>query len=446
MATCTLHIAMFPWFAMGHITPFVQLSNKLAENGHKISFFIPTKTQNKVSHLNLHPHLLEFIPLNIKVEGLPDYVETTEDVISADHYPFLFKAYDFTQQQIESALRRLKPDFIFYDFSHWLPSLVKPLRIKSVWFSTTSAMAYTQIFSRRVAGKKRLTEAPEIYPGSSSVDLTPFVLKDLVQADIEFNGNLSAMDRVFSSMIDSEALCFPASRVIDGPFLDYFESHLNKPVLILGSILTQTSNAQLEVKWAEWLSCFEKGSVVYCAFGTECTLKKDQFEELLLGLELTGLPFLARLKAPKGVESVEEALPEGFKERVRGRGVVHGHRVQQQLILAHPSVGCFVSHCGYGSMSESLMADCQIVSIPQYGDQHFNSKFMSQGLKVSVEVERREDGWFSRESVRKAVKSVMDDGEEIRANRHKLSQLLLAEGCQSTYINNFINKLQDVRK
>ncbi|KAF5192935.1 Udp-glycosyltransferase 79b3, partial [Thalictrum thalictroides] len=104
------------------------------------------------------------------------------------------------------------------------------------------------------------------------------------------------------------------------------------------------------------------------------------------------------------------ALPEGFEERVKGRGVVHGDWIQQEQILSHPSVGCFVSHCGIGSMWESLVSSCQIVLVPQFGDQYPNAKFMTKELKVAVDVERREeDGWFTKESVCNAVKLVMDE-------------------------------------
>ncbi|KAK9085423.1 hypothetical protein Sjap_025834 [Stephania japonica] len=60
-----------------------------------------------------------------------------------------------------------------------------------------------------------------------------------------------------------------------------------------------------------------KGKCGVCAFGSECRPEKDQFQELILGLELTGLPFLVALKPPIGVETIDEALPDGFKERVK---------------------------------------------------------------------------------------------------------------------------------
>ncbi|OVA11696.1 UDP-glucuronosyl/UDP-glucosyltransferase [Macleaya cordata] len=182
---------------------------------------------------------------------------------------------------------------------------------------------------------------------------------------------------------------------------DYLEVQYGKPVLLTGSSLPDQQNIAthpLEEKWADWLGRFEIGSVVYCAFETA-------------------------LKPPVGAATVEEALPEGFEERVRGRGVVCGGWVQQPQILAHPSVGCFVSHCGFG--------------------------ILSGGLNVPVEVERREeDGWFSKESVCNAVKMVMDEdskiGNELRVNHCKLRELiLLKQDFETSYIDSFINKLQD---
>ncbi|KAG6387153.1 hypothetical protein SASPL_152338 [Salvia splendens] len=121
------------------------------------------------------------------------------------------------------------------------------------------------------------------------------------------------------------------------------------------------------------------------------------------------LPFLAALKPPIGAKTVEEALPEGFTNRTENRGVVEGGWVQQQLILSHPSVGCFVTHCGWGSISEALVNECQLVLMPHVGDQLINARFMGGDLRVGVEVEKGdEDGLFTRDGVVKAMKVVMD--------------------------------------
>ncbi|KAG5151300.1 hypothetical protein JHK84_027772 [Glycine max] len=89
---------------------------------------------------------------------------------------------------------------------------------------------------------------------------------------------------------------------------------------------------------------------------------------------------------------------KGLGKRVEGRGVVHNGWVQQQLILAHPSVGCFVTHYGAGSLTEALMNMCQMVLLPQpRGDHVVNARVMGGNLKVGVEVERgEEDGLFKR--------------------------------------------------
>ncbi|KAL2900222.1 UDP-glycosyltransferase 79B3 [Bienertia sinuspersici] len=142
-------------------------------------------------------------------------------------------------------------------------------------------------------------------------------------------------------------------------------------------------------------------------------LDKDQFQELLLGFEMTRLPFLVAVKPPKGCATIEEALSEGFKERVGDNGVVHGEWVQQPLVLAHSSVGCFVNHCGFGSMWESLMADSQIVMVPQLGDQILNTRLMASELKVGGEVERTHNGWVSKHSLCKAIDSVIDEKSEV---------------------------------
>ncbi|TYH30067.1 hypothetical protein ES288_A01G064500v1 [Gossypium darwinii] len=175
----------------------------------------------------------------------------------------------------------------------------------------------------------------------------------------------------------------------------------------------------------------------------------------------SGLSFRERIRtAVKGSDAiafrtcrfstVEEALPEGFQDRVGGRGLVYGGWVPQEQLLHHPNIGCFVNHCGYGIMWEFLLSDRQIVLIPEIGDQILNTRLMVNELKIGVEVERGKNREVSKESLSEAIKFVMDKDNEtanmMKKNHAKLKQILSNKDFQEGYINNFIKALQDLVK
>ncbi|KAH7533158.1 cyanidin 3-O-galactoside 2''-O-xylosyltransferase FGGT1 [Ziziphus jujuba] len=451
-----LHIAMYPWFALGHLTPFLHVSNKLAKLGHRISFFIPTKTQPKLQSFNGFPDLISFVPITVPhVDGLPPGAETTLDVPFPLH-PLIMTAMDRTEPDIERHLRDLKPDIVFFDFTYWIPKLTRSLGIKSLHYCIISpvTIGYTLSPSRQFSGEK-VSEAdlmvpPPGYPDSSIKLRLHEARAFAAKRDSTFGSGLGFYERQYISLRDADALGYRTCREIEGQYIDYLEREFKKPVLLSGPAIPEPPTSALEERWAEWLGGFKTGSVVYCAFGSECTLKKEQFQELVLGFELSGLPFLAALKPPFGCQSIEEGLPDGFEERVKERGVVHGGWVQQQLILEHPSVGCFITHCGSGSLSEALVNKCQLVLLPHVGDQIFNARMMANNLKVGVEVEKgEEDGLFTRDGVCKALKSVMDEnsevGKEVLDNHEKIRQLLLQKDLEPSYIDNFTKMLQSLK-
>ncbi|WCJ27120.1 UDP-glycosyltransferase 79B30 [Euphorbia peplus] len=456
-----LHIAMYPWFAMGHLTSFLHLANKLASRGHKISYLLPPKTIPKFQSFNLHPNLITFIPINVpQVDGLPPGTETTSDV-PFNLYPDIMTAMDLTQPIIESHLRDLNPDFIFFDLSHWLPSIASPLGVKSVNYCTISPASVGYMISpEREIRKRSLTEGDLMNPPASfppsAIKLHAHEARGLCAASVtQFGGGISFMERNLRCLSECDAISFKTCREMEGPFCDYIEKQFGKPVILAGPVVPKSPSSALDEKMVKILDSFEAGSVVFCAFGSECILKKDQFQELILGLELTGLPFLAALKAPTGAETVESALPEGFKERTQGKGFIIGDWVQQQLILKHPSVGCFLTHCGSGSLSEAMVSKCQLVLMPNKGDQIINARLMGGDLKVGVEVEKsyeegEEQGLFTRNNVCKAVKTVMDDGnevgKEVKLNHTKWRDFLLSKGLENSYIDAFVTKLYALKQ
>ncbi|KAL7206147.1 hypothetical protein ACSBR2_018956 [Camellia fascicularis] len=452
-----LHIAMFPWFALGHLTPYLHLSNELAQRGHKISFLLPKKVQIQWEPTNLHPDLITFYPLTVPhVEGLPLGAETASDIpiLLTTH---LGTAMDLTRDQVETLLRKLKPNFVLFDTAHWIPELASKIGfMKTVFYSAVSAVtvAIQLVPARKVFADMTLMEAemakpPPGYPSSTVVlrrheALAPPVIS------FEFGRGITLHGRFTTSMKECDAISIRTCQQIEGQFCDYIGSQYGKPVFLTGPVLHEVMKMerQLEDRWARWLEGFEPNSVVFCAFGSQLILEKDQFQELVLGFELTGLPFLVALKPPAGAATVEEVLPKGFKERVGGRGVVYGGWVQQPQILGHPSVGCFVNHCGFGSMWESLLRNAQIVLVPHLCDQILNTRLMAEELKVAVEVARDENGWFSKESLCESICSVMDKDNEmgklVKKNHLKWKETLTSQGFMTDNIDRFEKQLHEL--
>ena len=95
------------------------------------------------------------------------------------------------------------------------------------------------------------------------------------------------------------------------------------------------------------------------------------------------------------------------------------------------------------------MNRCEMVFVPNIVDQSLKARMLGRSLRVGVEVEKdEEEGFFTKESVRKAVRTIMDDeneiGKEVRANRAKLKEVLLRKDLDDSYIVAFCKKLQEL--
>ncbi|CAN7006298.1 unnamed protein product [Brassica rapa subsp. trilocularis] len=100
---------MYPWFAFGHMTPYLHLTNKLAEKGNRITFLLPKKAQKLLEHLNLFPQYIVFHPHTIPhVDGLPPGAQTASD-ITVSLGKFLTQAMDLTRDQVFVDLACLLP-------------------------------------------------------------------------------------------------------------------------------------------------------------------------------------------------------------------------------------------------------------------------------------------------------------------------------------------------
>ncbi|CAO2829113.1 unnamed protein product [Amaranthus hypochondriacus] len=448
MAEKQLKVLMYPWLAMGHITPYFELAKKFTERGHKVTLLLPKKAILKLDSSNLNPSLLTLYTVTIPhVEPLPIDTQLNSEI------PFhlethLATAFDLVRSVFESVLVSLEPDLVFYDFAFWVPQLVAATRpqTKCVTFFPICALALA-------LGAIPLREPPkgrEVLEGDTCVTPVPpgfpisnifLDFKSMGFVYKPFGEGVTLFERTITAIKGSNAIAIWTCREIEGKFCDYLSSQHNyKPVLVPGLLLPTHEDTELDNRWAEWLDRFGPGSVVYCAFGSQTVLDVAQFQEILLGFEMTKLPFFIAFKPPTGCSTVEEAYPDGFMDRVRNRGLVTGDWVQQRQILAHPSIGCVVSHCGSGSIWESLLSKNQIVLMPNLPDQELFTKFLTEELKVGVKAGK------SKESLYNAIKSVMDEDSEIgnlaRKNHENLRQKINQPGVMDTYFDDFIKDLQ----
>ncbi|TVT96712.1 hypothetical protein EJB05_58069, partial [Eragrostis curvula] len=456
-----INVVMFPWLAFGHISPFVQLARKLVSTGgFRVTFLTAAGNVTRVEAMLASAAAVTVRALHLPtVPGLPAGAASTAEV-SADGAELLKLSLDGARPQVAALLAALRPaaDAVLFDFTTpWVCDVAAPLGVTPLYFNVFSAasIAYLHVPARRRRGvelpsARDLTSAPAGFPpGSAALATLPaYQAAELTYGYASFHGMPCVYERFVASMERSAGSVMKTCAEMEGSYISYVSAQFGgKPVLLAGPVVPEPPQGELDERWSTWLSSFPDNAVVFASFGSETFLPVPAATELLLGLEATNRPFLAVLNFPKSLDAEAELharIPPGFRERVRGRGVVHAGWVQQQHILRHRSVGCFVNHAGFSSVVEGLVAGCRLVLLPLKNDQYFNAAiFGSRELHVGVEVARREeDGWFGRDDVSEAVAAAMAPGGE--GDARKWRDFFMDDAVQKRFADKFIAELKEI--
>eukprot|EP00252_Welwitschia_mirabilis_P001829 TRINITY_DN1176_c0_g1_i2.p1 TRINITY_DN1176_c0_g1~~TRINITY_DN1176_c0_g1_i2.p1 ORF type:complete len:312 (+),score=11.71 TRINITY_DN1176_c0_g1_i2:1195-2130(+) len=175
-----------------------------------------------------------------------------------------------------------------------------------------------------------------------------------------------------------------------------------------------------EIDCTAWLASKPKESVVYVSFGSFSRCSANLLEEFAMGLMESKVPFIWVLRPDvlEGCSAVEEVLPKEFIEGTRDQGMVVKWCSQLQ-VLRHPSVGGFVTHCGWNSIMEALWIGVPMMGFPLLTDQYTNYWIISEQLRVAKSgggVSCRSKGNLrapiSRADIARNVKELMSEGEE----------------------------------
>ncbi|CAI8613325.1 unnamed protein product [Vicia faba] len=168
----------------------------------------------------------------------------------------------------------------------------------------------------------------------------------------------------------------------------------------------------------EWLNNKPKGSVVYVSFGSLASLNEEQFEEVAYGLKYYESYFLWVVRP-----SEETNLPKDFEKKTQKGLVVTW--CSQLKVLAHESIGCLVTHCGWNSILEAISLGVPIVAMPQWSDQATNAKFIVDVWKIGIRVPSDEKQVVRRSGMKDCILEIMDGdkGIEIKNNVMQLKDL-----------------------
>ncbi|TXG62924.1 hypothetical protein EZV62_009918 [Acer yangbiense] len=465
------HVAMFPWSAFGHMMPFFQLSIALAKSGVQVSFISTSKNIQRLPkpppNLSTLINFVEFQLPALENELLPEGAEATVDVTS-DQIQYLKIAHDLLQHPFKQFVADQSPDWIFVDVTnHWTAEIALEYQVPLLLFSVFNAAAMDffghpefivgEARERVRPSSESLTFLPEWVDFPSSLAYRGFEATGMFHGFYGSNASgTTDSERLHKIIQACKAVAVRSCPEYESQYLNLLEKITTKPVIPLGLLPPdQNQKGRDQITDESWINTFQwldeqkQRSVVFVGFGSECKLTKDQIYEMAYGLELSGLTFLWALRKPDWAADDVDALPPGFVERTRNRGVVSIGWAPQLEILGHPSIGGSLFHSGWGSVIEILQFGHCLVVLPLIIDQPLNARILvEKGL--AVEVERREDGSFTRDDVAKALRLAMvsEDGEKLRVRAREAAVIFKDRKLHQHYFDRFVDylKLNVVKK
>ncbi|XP_049368944.1 beta-D-glucosyl crocetin beta-1,6-glucosyltransferase-like [Solanum verrucosum] len=413
-------VFLFPWLAYGHISPFLELAKKLVDRGFlvdlcsssiNLSFIrtrIPETYCSSIHLVELQlPDLQELPPHYHTANGLPLHLHST-----------LQKALKMAKPNLLNILEARKPDLLIHDVKQlWAAGVASTLDIPAVRFFTSCA-AMCSYFSH-------LFVKPNVEFPFQALRLNPYELTKAHKVVKEHREDDDPEVRAPEEF--TGVMLIGTSREMEGKYIDYMSEIIKFKVLPIGTLVQDPmTSVDGNREIMEWLGKKDKFSTILVSFGSGYFLTNQELEEVAFGLELSQVNFIWVVRFPKGENlSLEEALPQGFFERIGHRGMVMGGWAPQAKILTHSSIGGFVSHCGWNSISESIDYGIPIIAMPMDLDQPMNAKLLVE-IGVALEVLRDENGALHREDIARVIKDVIcgKSGENLRCNVRNLGKKL----------------------
>ncbi|KAK1587513.1 hypothetical protein Q3G72_018640 [Acer saccharum] len=433
------HVALLASPGMGHLIPVLELGKRLVfqHEFHVTIFVVATDTATVESQLrNLpNPKLLNVVTLPpVDISGLVDpdaSIVTKIIVMMRETLPALRSA-------IISTTRQLRPTALVVDlFGSEAMAIADEFEMlkyvfiaSNAWF--LSATAYFPTINKRLEEEHINEKKPLMIPGCKPVrfeDTLEAFLDPKDQVYVEYlrlGVEIPTADGILiNTWEDLEPTTLAAMR--DTTSLGRVTKVPVYPIGPLVRPVMQVRPAPVqEDSVLGWLEKQPGESVMYVSFGSGGTLSSNQMIELAWGLELSQQRFVWVVRPPMdddasgaffkvdngGSDGTPNYLPDGFLTRNSDKGLVVPMWAPQAEILSHPSIGGFLTHCGWNSSMESVVNGVPMIAWPLYAEQKMNATMLTEELGVAVRSkEFLTNSIVEREEIERMVRRIIVDKE-----------------------------------
>ncbi|GAB4824980.1 hypothetical protein Ancab_007853 [Ancistrocladus abbreviatus] len=447
------HAVCIPYPSQGHIAPMLKLAKLLHFNGFHITF-VNTEHNHRRLLKSRGPASLDGLS-SFRFETIPDGLPSSDANATQDLPTLSSSVLRNCLEPFKKLLLKLFKDsnappvtWIVSDCSMiFTLDASEELGIPMVLLWTASASSFLGY-----AQFRRLIDEVIVPLKDSSlmtngyldkvIDWVPNMkgmhLKDLpsfVKApkDLLFELVMHRVERIYRSSTPA-ALIFHTFDALEGNVLEDISSISSSPIVSIGPLhlhLNQikdddTNSIGLNLwpqqpKCLQWLDSKEPNSVIYINYGSVTVMNHQQLIELAWGLAKSKQSFLWIIR-PDLVRGESAVLPPKFVEETEGRGLLASW-CDQETVLSHPSVGGFLTHCGWNSMIESLSNGVPMICWPLFADQTTNSWFCCHRWGVGMEM--NED--VSADEVARLARELMEGERGIEMRKKAREWKRLAE-------------------
>ncbi|RCV27241.1 hypothetical protein SEVIR_5G311700v4 [Setaria viridis] len=468
-------VVLYPSAGVGHVVPMAELAKVFLSHGYDVTMVIvPPPFKSPALGASQAERIAAANP-SVSFHVLPPI--PAPDFAGSAKHPFLLMLQMQRQynHELESFLRSIPRkrlhSLVIDMFCADAIDVAAKLGVPAYTFVPSGASplaVLTQlpaVLGSRKTGLKELGDTPLDFLGVPPMPASHLVAEMLVHPEDEL---CRTMASIFKRGMDTRGVLVNTFESLESRAVQALRDPLCVPGKVLPPIYCVgplVGNGARDGEKTEsheclaWLDAQPEHSVVFLCFGSMGTFSEEQLEEIAIGLDKSGQRFLWVVRVPSNIDDpkrllekqcepdLDALLPEGFLERTKDRGLVVKSWAPQVDVLNHPSTGAFVTHCGWNSTMEGVMAGVPMLCWPLYAEQKMNKVFMTEDMGVGVEMQGYTAGFIKAEEVEAKVRQVMESkqGRELKtrvAARKKEAEAALEEGGSSRAA--FVQFLLDV--